>query len=170
MVAFFTIARAQVTPSPSTMVIALGDISDITGQSQANPLRRLSKRLQQYPKHSRFRLIWGDYMGNFSTDATALYDRKTRTFKLYSNTFIGGIGNEAVSNEVKHWMFSRVSDSMIYQLDRKHQGTLDSDNGTIFDGVSFFSELGSYGAKRRDLGSCQVLSDYGKAMRRHKQQ
>ncbi len=167
VVALCAFVRADAAPQSKPIVIALGDISDVTGQHEAEPLRRLSQSLNQYPRSHRFRLIWANLAGNFGTNATALYDRRTGTFKFYSDTSIGGMGNEEISNDIKHWMFSGVSDSAIRRLERKHRGVLDSDKGTVFDGASFFSELGNYGAKRRDLGSRQVLSDYGKAQRRN---
>ena len=154
------ISGAQAVPAPKKVVINVGDISDITGQSQANPLRRLVKSLKQAPSNSQIRLIWDDYAGNFGTKATALYDRKTRTLKFYSDTSIGGFGNEEVSNEIKSWIFGGVTEAMLNKLERKHRGALDGS-----DGASYFTELGYYGAKKRDLGSRQVLSKFGKSLR-----
>lgn len=103
-------------------------------------------------------------MGNFSTSATALYNRKTRTLKFYSDTSIGGMGNEEVSAQIEHWMFRGVTETILDKLERKHRGAPDGS-----DGASYFTELNLYGARRRDLGSRQVLSAYGKAMRRRRQ-
>ena len=169
-VSLAALSRAEATPAPKTIVVSLGDIADITGQRAADPLRQLASLLKQNSKSRCFRLIWDDSAGNFNASNTTLYDRKTRVLKFYSNTSIGGLGNEIVTNEIKSWMFSGVNDSIIYQLNRRHRGTLDSDKGTVFDGASFFSELDSYGARRRDLGSHQVLSNFGKSKRRPKQQ
>lgn len=159
ILALCPIYRAEAAP-PTTVVIGLGDISDITGQSQANPLRRFVKSLEQNPESPRFRLIWGDYMGNIQTNATALYDRRARTLRYYSDTAIGGMGNEEIAGEIKHWMLSGVTDAMLVKLERKHRGA-----PTSSDGTSYFSEMIYYGARRRDLGSRQVLSEFGKAMR-----
>ena len=159
-VTFLFVCRAEAAPKP--IVISLGDIFDVSGAREAGPLRELVQSLKQQPNNRTFRLIWESSAPNSGQVATALYDRKSRTLSFYSDTSIGGLGNEKVSNEIRHWMLRGVSEAMLNQLERKHRG---APNGS--DGASYFTELISYGAKRRDLGSRQVLSTYGKAMRRH---
>ena len=161
--ALLAVGRAQAAPAPKTVVIKMGDIFDVSGYREAEPLRRLTKSLKQYPKTRQFRVIWQQSAPNAGKSATALYDRRAHTLKFYSDTSIGGMGNEAISAEIQHWMFHGVTEAMLNKLERKHRGT---PNGS--DGASYFTELDSYGAKKRDLGSRQVLSAHGKAMRRRR--
>ena len=159
-VALLPVCCAEAAPEFKPVVISLGDTFDVSGAREAEPLRKLVDNLKKHPKNQTFRLIWGSNAPNAGQGATALYDRRARTLKFYSDTQIGGMGNEEIAADIRHWMLSGVTETMLNKLARKHRGS-----PTASDGASYFTELIYYGARRRDLGSRQVLTPYGKARR-----
>lgn len=81
----------QATPAIcSPVTLNVGDIFDITGESEAKPLQILVKNLADHPKAKEFRLIWFATIPNMGYKATALYNRKQQTLKFYSVQYISG--------------------------------------------------------------------------------
>lgn len=135
----------------NTTRIVIGDTFDGTGEREAEPLKRLSKKLKEQSRQNTFRLIWGS-SGTQSYNATALYNRQAKTVKYYSITYVGGLGNENIQAIVKQWICRNVTDKMIHQLSTKHQ------NVTGASDDSFLSELPRYGAKIHIIESRQIAS------------
>lgn len=129
--------------------IVIGDIFDVSGQREAEPLQRLSNKLKEKNQQKTFRLIWGS-SGTYSYDATVLYNRGDRTLKYYSLTYIGGLGNGNIQGIVKQWVCRKVTDKMIHQLAAKHKRVTGASN------ESFLSELPRYGAKIHLIENRQI--------------
>lgn len=125
--------------------IVIRNTFDVTGELQAEPVRRLSQALAKQPSYSKFRLIWAEMSPTYPSNATAVYNRQKGTLAFYCITFISGLGNEDVPNQIRHWKYTGVKPWMIHKIAKRHK------SATTGSEDSFLSELSLYGCKRANL-------------------
>lgn len=124
-------------------VISGGMIAfDVTGEQQANPIKKLGQALHEGNRCSALRLMWSVSAVNTSTQATALYDRTRKTVSFFSRQEVSGLGNENLSPGITHRVFYGVKDWMILDIVKKHMGPTESSDD------SFLSALSNYGCRR----------------------
>jgi hypothetical protein len=102
-----------------------------------HPSRLLSTELKRDQKARRFRVSWKVVMGGFSGAFTVLYDRQRKTVEYWSHG-----GHAEVGPMRDHYLFGRVTDSVIHRLSRSRIGGSDD--------AGFFT-LPVYGCTRQKL-------------------
>ena len=142
--------EAAAQPPVVNGVVQLNPPSQFGGRE---PLVLLNQTLAEDKDSTRFRLTWNigwslptsSKPAGETGHATAIYDRKTATLKLYART----VPNADKSKlKVHSLLYSGVTDAMLSQLEEKYR-----DSKIVFTSLSFLDRLPELGATITDVGS-----------------
>lgn len=123
-------------PAPAVQEVRLHAGNLAEANTFAAPSQGLVLALRQYPRATRFRVMWSLRLIQTDIDVVALYDRRRGTFSYSSS---GAMFGTPVREQAR---FSGVTDALLRRFAARHN------RATSGDESAFFKELPRFGARR----------------------